>query len=682
MFGNFRMRTGYLCFLTFCCYMAFGQTPTAWNLGTDCRWGAAGYTWAGDFDGDGLDDIASGYGASVLMHLSTGNGFRNEIWPVPPYWNAPYWTWVGHFNDDNLADICTVAGGNAYMKLSNGTGFDHEVWPLSPSWGNHLYTWVADFNGDGLDDIASANGGSVYMKLATGEGFESHTWYVDNRWGNANYTRIGDFNGDGMADIASGYGNRVLVRISLGDHFLDHDWEGPPSWGNPGYTWVADFNGDGTDELATAIATNIHVLDASHGVLRNNTYPISGKWFTPEYTYVADFNGDGKQDIATASGTRIQYYLGNAHGFDEAFWPVTASWGASQYTQTGDFNGDGVADIASPSACNVYMKFGKKDPIDIHQPEEVLATIQRFSPTVYFHPQEVYFSDSVSNYLKEVALFGGVVSNPNNYDTFNLKYTYSEQADWNTTSLELGMDSVAKEILQRYGIPRTDLTFWLDPTPSSYLNGSLEDTKAYIKVDVDEDKTKLIIEYWYFFPYQAPSFFKACLSSHVCGEHEFQQYGRHAGQWENISLDVYLDSGLIGQIFISGHEREKETTLYFGWENTTHPIVYSALKTHAFYPNAGLHPYERYWSLHYGLGTASVDFIDYTAPGPAKRFQPGNAYDIVSTNIEGLGVMPPSWTKYTHRWGGFVKSFDEFSYGVIPLLKFKEVGKGSLRVWD
>jgi len=86
------------------------------TLQTDGRWGGSGYTFVGDFNGDGKDDIAS------------------------------------------------ASGGSIYLKLGSSSGFSSKTISVDNRWGGSGYTFVGDFNGDGKDDIASASGGSIYFK--------------------------------------------------------------------------------------------------------------------------------------------------------------------------------------------------------------------------------------------------------------------------------------------------------------------------------------------------------------------------------------------------------------------------------------------------------------------------------------------------------------------------------------
>ncbi|WP_367171467.1 FG-GAP-like repeat-containing protein, partial [uncultured Thiobacillus sp.] len=131
-------------------------------------WADAGYTWVGDFNGDGKTDIATALSGNIYVRLSTGSGFDNQTWVVPNTWGGSGYTWVGDFNGDGKTDIASANGGNIYVHLSTGSGFDNQIWVVPNTWADAGYTWVGDFNGDGKTDIASANGGDIYMKNSQG----------------------------------------------------------------------------------------------------------------------------------------------------------------------------------------------------------------------------------------------------------------------------------------------------------------------------------------------------------------------------------------------------------------------------------------------------------------------------------------------------------------------------------
>jgi len=207
-------------------------------------WGGNDYTWVGDFNGDGKDDIASAIGGSVRVHLSTGSSFLNQTWTVTNDWAAGAWTRVGDFNGDGKDDIMSAVGGTIRMKISTGSGFSSQNWSVANTWGSAAYTWVADFNRDGRSDIASADAGNVRMKLSQGTFFSSEDWPVTNEWGGPQYTWIMDYDSDGYKDIVSGFNSFTIVtkRNVSGTGFSSASWNYFGWWGVAENTWALDYS--------------------------------------------------------------------------------------------------------------------------------------------------------------------------------------------------------------------------------------------------------------------------------------------------------------------------------------------------------------------------------------------------------------------------------------------------------
>lgn len=79
------------------------------------------------------------------------------------------YSWVGDFDGDGRDEIATAIGGKIYIKklILDNSSFTTETWTeTANSWGNHNYTWAGDFNGDGRTDIATASGGTIWVKLS------------------------------------------------------------------------------------------------------------------------------------------------------------------------------------------------------------------------------------------------------------------------------------------------------------------------------------------------------------------------------------------------------------------------------------------------------------------------------------------------------------------------------------
>lgn len=351
-----------------------GLTSAQWSAHSSASSGHR--TWVGDFNGDGISDFAFAsdrerigesdfydfYGRQMHMSLSSSDGFANQDWAASGV--NPSKTFGGDFNGDGLEDLASVAlgGESVSVNLSTGAGFQVEHWSTSNEWSSSSSNWIwaADFNADGLTDLASATGDKVYIKFSTGSGFRSETWSVLPNWGQWQNTWLGDFNGDGLPDIASASGTNVNMKLSTGNGFRSEVWTVPAHWSDTGYNWSGDFNGDGLADIAAAINNRVFVKLSTGEGFEQESWWVNEKWGEAKYTKAVDINGDGFSDILSARGGSVYVKLANGQGFDMIAWPVSSQWGDASMTRVGDFNGDGMADIASiESGGRANMKLGQ-----------------------------------------------------------------------------------------------------------------------------------------------------------------------------------------------------------------------------------------------------------------------------------------------------------------------------------
>src|SRR5262245_25370050 len=133
----------------------------------------------GDFNGDGKTDVATftrGVTGDVYVALSTGSGFSGTGVKWHDFFcinsEVPL---VGDFNGDGMDDIATFtrgSTGDVYVALSTGSGFVGTGWKWH-NWFciNSEIPQVGDFDGDGDDDLATFTRGStgdVYVALSNG----------------------------------------------------------------------------------------------------------------------------------------------------------------------------------------------------------------------------------------------------------------------------------------------------------------------------------------------------------------------------------------------------------------------------------------------------------------------------------------------------------------------------------
>ena len=174
----------------------------------------------GDFNGDGVQDLAGSGGAGVIVLLGNGTGGFTA--------SSSTTTTVGpeivaaDFNGDGILDLAGSGGAGVIVLLGNGTGGFTASSSTTPAMGSQIV--VADFNGDGILDLAGVNFDHVTVLLGNGSGkftVNSGSPYAVSQYNSPLLTSLvaGDFNGDGFADLAvSGVGDPT-INVLLGNGF-------------------------------------------------------------------------------------------------------------------------------------------------------------------------------------------------------------------------------------------------------------------------------------------------------------------------------------------------------------------------------------------------------------------------------------------------------------------------------
>ena len=164
------------------------------------------------------------YSATNVFSINTGSN-ANAIFPVGSARSV-----TGDFNGDGLSDVAAyyASSGRWIVALSTGTSFLAPIRWYSFSAGTNFSTFeVGDFNKDGKDDIAyfyNAGGSAFWgMLQSTGTAFTAERWDNLSAWGTTGWARhvIGDFNGDGFLDIASFQTTSSVCALG-GEHFHRH----------------------------------------------------------------------------------------------------------------------------------------------------------------------------------------------------------------------------------------------------------------------------------------------------------------------------------------------------------------------------------------------------------------------------------------------------------------------------
>jgi hypothetical protein len=297
--------------------------------------GAGSGTAVADFNGDGKPDLAM----DGVVLLGNGNGtFRGIQFSVVPSAGSQV---VGDFNNNGIEDLAAVSNQSVYIVRNNGSGVLSLI---------HTYTLqqpgyaivTGDFNGDGNLDLVvfgtdSATGDWNYsVLLGNGDGsFQSPVFYAESVQTTAqSYSVVvADFNNDKKLDIAVTSGNQTLALL-LGN--------GDGTFAAPSYVFdggayslvSADFNGDGKADIAAGGPPLAILFGNGDGTFQTAVFPTSLQNFGVQFT--ADLNNDGKPDLVDG----YQVALGNGDG---TFTLLSSL--PNQVNAIADFNGDGIPDV-------------------------------------------------------------------------------------------------------------------------------------------------------------------------------------------------------------------------------------------------------------------------------------------------------------------------------------------------
>jgi sugar lactone lactonase YvrE len=335
---------------------------------------------AGDFNGDGIPDLAvlwsanvSGGPDSITILFGTAGGSFTQGPTIQGQTGQTYLRMIaGDFNGDGKTDLVLLDNSFATTDtvttyLGNGDGTfgpatTSVVYQQSSTGGDYVpgSMVAADLNGDGKLDLAVVgnyiSSGGVTILLGNGDGTFSAAG--PNQAPNKDFGLVatGDFNGDGIPDlvVTNYFEDGTSPTIFLGKG--DGTYTAMPASFTLDYfptsIVVGDFNGDGVLDLAFSDLNGVEIaLGNGDGTFKETSAsPIA----VPSELYsltLGDFNHDGKLDIAGLDNynDRIVLLIGAGDGTFTvtATTPVVSQdWLGPFAIVAADFNQDGVPDLA------------------------------------------------------------------------------------------------------------------------------------------------------------------------------------------------------------------------------------------------------------------------------------------------------------------------------------------------
>ena len=173
---------------------------------------------AGDFNGDGILDLADGtndfvdpaIGPSLGIFLNTNGNLVRQ--PAVPFVHGTAMV-SGDFNGDGILDLASTKGTSLSVLLGNGDGTFAEKTGTPASAQTTVDLITADFNGDGILDLATIDSTNV-VSIWLGNGDGTFRAPVDTT-GRGDSVAAADFNGDGRMDLVVTNSADATVSILL-----------------------------------------------------------------------------------------------------------------------------------------------------------------------------------------------------------------------------------------------------------------------------------------------------------------------------------------------------------------------------------------------------------------------------------------------------------------------------------
>lgn len=265
----------------------------------------------GDFNGDGLTDLATGSYGTTRLTVLLGDGHGNFRVSGQYFLGAPPTDFaIADFNRDGIPDIIasTYVGNTLTVFLGNGDGTFRTA-PSLAAGNSTLVLFAEDFNGDGITDLAYTDlaptdmplNGSLNILLGNGDAtFLPKVSYTIGTI--PEVIQYGDLNEDGKKDllVTNAATNEVSIFYGLGAGRFASEKRfsaGPFDGGLEGMR-LADFDRDGhLDLVVSQITTNsIRTFkgDGRGNLIFVNEYPVAN---FPEQFLAVDLNGDHCLDL-------------------------------------------------------------------------------------------------------------------------------------------------------------------------------------------------------------------------------------------------------------------------------------------------------------------------------------------------------------------------------------------------
>lgn len=292
---------------------------------------------SGDFNGDGLRDLATVNGTSddVSILLGNGNGtFRSAV--SFGVGKIPLALVAEDMDRDGVLDLVLALSGSDQVAVLKGDGTGLFQRAASQSAGKGTTFLVArDINGDGWSDVVAVNSGrfgyyppfNLAVLLNDGKGGLEDPVMYENEDRDGMFPTgvlVEDMTGDGKPDLTVTWSQPSWRSPNGLVSILKNAGDGtfvPDKVLKPGFTLSAiqgaDLNHDGLMDLAVTslFSDTIRILLQREGGTFSELEPIK-VGFAPVGSIFRDFDGDQELDLVVVNrdSNSLSVFLGNGKG--------------------------------------------------------------------------------------------------------------------------------------------------------------------------------------------------------------------------------------------------------------------------------------------------------------------------------------------------------------------------------
>ena len=268
----------------------------------------------GDFNGDGIGDLAHGTGYRIDVFLADGgDGFL----PARSYTDDHVSTVeaIADINGDGHVDILSTGNRENSILLGDGRGsFSGRTVLPNAEYRRDKQLLYVDVSGDGHEDIIALSRSETWtFSVAKGDGrgeFQPRVYYTAGMEYGASFRHMvaGDVDGDGLNELVLS-----LFQDQVDGHAI----------------WIMDQDAGGDLVFGRALA------DGDSGGFANGALQL----------ILDDLNADGRSDLLSRQYEASSYYLQGSAGLPvepTVFWSDDLSTGP---LASGDINNDGCSDV-------------------------------------------------------------------------------------------------------------------------------------------------------------------------------------------------------------------------------------------------------------------------------------------------------------------------------------------------